>query len=241
MLHKVCLIAAVLFLLILFNAPLDWQMVQTLAHWSQGFWGSLACLAVAMLTLIPALLTIGTGTAEALSALSFGLFFWGRYQQTHDWMPLGIFAVGAFFVAIEVLLVPGLGKPFLLGAIAISGAILKSFPDHQQGMQALLVAYAALGTGIWFTLRVVPRSRLTARFIALKPPTAAESAFDPGAGLRQYVGKTGETLTRLSPSGKITIGSETFGARTLRGFVDSGTPVQVTGVEANQLLVEPVE
>lgn len=241
MLHKACVVASVLILLIVLNAPMDWQMIHLLAMWSQGFWGSLACLAVAMLTLIPALLTLGTGAIEGISALSFGLFFWGRFLATHDWVPLAIFGAGAFFVAVEVLLVPGLGKPFILGAICFSAAILKAFPDHQQGMQALLTAYTALGTGLWIALKVVPKSQWAQRFVALKPPSAAESKFDPAADLQQYVGQTGEALTTLKPSGKVTVGSLTLGARTTGAFITAGSPVRVARVEANQLIVEAAE
>lgn len=240
MVHKALLFAVFLFLLLLCNAPLDWGTIQTIAAWSQGFWGSLACLSVAMLTLIPALLTLGTGAAEALSALSFGLFFWGRFQVTHDLIPLLIFAVGAAFVAVEVLLVPGLGKPFVLGAVCISAAILKSFPDHQQGLHALLTAYLSLGAGLWFALRVLPRNRLANRFLALKPPTAQESAFDPGAELKQYLGMEGTTLTRLQPSGKIVVANKTLGARTSGAFVPAEAAVRVVRVESNQLIVEAV-
>lgn len=237
MLHKACLVLSGLLILGVLNAPIDWPGIQTLAGWSQAYWGSLLSLALAMLTLVPALITLGTGFAESLSALSFALFFWGRFQTTHDWFPLLLFAVGGFFVGVEVLLVPGVGKPFILGAICISAAILKSFPEHQQGMQALLIAYGALGAGLWVGLKYLPGRRLA----ALKPPTAAESAFDPGAGLQQYVGKRGETTTALKPSGKVLVDGQLLGGRTAQAFVPIGTPICVVRVESNQIIVEPVE
>lgn len=237
MLQKACLIATGLLILGVANAPIDWPGIQTLAGWSQAYWGSLISLAIAMLTLVPALISLGTGFAESASALSFALFFWGRFQTTHDWIPLLIFALGAFFIAVEVLLVPGLGKPFILGAVCISAAILKSYPEHQQGMQALLVAYAALGTGLWAGLKYLPSRRLG----ALKPPTAAESAFDPGAALQQFVGKKGETTTALKPSGKVMIEGQIYGGRASQAYVSANTPVRVVRVESNQLIVEPVE
>ncbi|MBN9418082.1 hypothetical protein ABS71_11035 [bacterium SCN 62-11] len=237
MLQKACLIASGLLILGILNAPIDWPGIQTLAGWSQAYWGSLFSLALAMLTLVPALITLGTGFAESVSALSFALFFWGRFQTTHDWVPLLIFAVGGFFVAVEILLVPGIGKPFIVGAICISVAILKSFPDHSQGMQALLVAYGALGAGLWAGLKYLPSRRLS----ALKPPTAAESAFDPGAALQQFVGKKGETTTALKPSGKVMVEGQVYGGRTSQAFVPANTPIRVVRVESNQLIVEVVE
>ena len=241
MLHNVSLIAALLVLLLVLNAPMDWELIHSLALWSQGFWGSLACLALAMLTLVPALITLGTGAAEALSAISFTLFFWGRFQVTHDWIPLAIFGLGAFFIAVEVLLVPGLGKPFILGAMCISAAILKAYPDHQQGLNALLTAYVSLGSGLWLAVKVLPRSRWAQRFMALKPPTAVESHFDPAARLQQYVGQLGQAQTTLKPSGNVTIGSETFGGRTMGAFIPVQATVRVVRVESNQLIVEAVE
>ena len=237
MLQKACLVATGLVILIVANAPIDWPGIQTLAGWSQGYWGSLLSLAVALLTLVPALISLGTGFAESASALSFALFFWGRFQTTHDWIPLLIFALGAGFVAVEVLLVPGLGKPFILGAVCISAAILKSYPDHQQGMQALLVAYGALGAGLWAGLKYLPSRRLG----SLKPPTAAESAFDPDAALQQYVGKKGESTTALKPSGKVMIEGQVYGGRAGQAFVPANTPIRVVRVESNQLIVEPIE
>lgn len=237
MLQKACLIASGLLILGILNAPIDWPGIQTLAGWSQAYWGSLFSLALAMLTLVPALISLGTGFAESASALSFALFFWGRFQTTHDWFPLVLFAAGGFFVAVEVLLVPGIGKAFLLGAVFISAAILKSYPDHAQGMQALLVAYGALGAGLWAGLKFLPGRRLG----ALKPPTAAESAFDPGAALQQYVGKRGETTTALKPSGKVMVEGQVFGGRTSQAFVSANTPIRVLRVESNQLIVEAVE
>ena len=237
MLQKACLIASGILILIVANAPIDWPGIQTLAGWSQGYWGSLLSLALAMLTLVPALISLGTGLIESLSALSFAMFFWGRFQVTHDVVPFLIFLVGGFFVGVEVLLVPGLGKPFALGAVCITAAILKSYPDHHQGMQALLVAYAALGSGLYVGLKYLPGRRLG----ALKPPSTAESAFDPGAALQQYVGKMGESTTALKPSGKVTVEGQVFGARTSKAFVPAESPIRVVRVESNQLIVEAVE
>jgi membrane-bound serine protease (ClpP class) len=236
MLQKACLVATGLVILIVANAPIDWPGIQTLAGWSQAYWGSLLSLALAMLTLVPALISLGTGFIESVSALSFAMFFWGRFQTTHDFIPLLIFFVGAFFVGVEVLVVPGLGKPFALGAVCISAAILKSYPDSHQGMQALLTAYGALGTGLYIGLKYLP----SRRFAALKPPTAAESAFDPGAALQQHVGKSGESTTALKPSGKVMVDGQIYGARTNKAFVAVNTPVRVVRVESNQLIVEPV-
>ena len=241
MLQKACLFATALVILVILNAPIEWPAIQTLAGWSQGYWGSFISLALAMLTLIPALLTLGTGAAESLSALSFALFFWGRFQVTHDWLPLWIFALGGFFVGVEVLIVPGLGKPFILGALCISAAILKSYPDHNQGMQALMIAYASLGTGLWVALKVLPTNPLTRRFIALKPPTAAESQFDPGAALQCLVGKSGQATTALKPSGKVMIEGQLYGGRTSKAFIPVDSPVRVVRVESNQLIVEATE
>jgi membrane-bound serine protease (ClpP class) len=238
MLHKVLVGFSVLLLVIVLNVVMGAASVDGLAHWMQTYSGSIVSLAVAMLTLIPALLTLGSGTVEGISALSFVLFFWGRFQANHDAIPLVLFLVGLTFVAIEVLLVPGLGKPFLLGAICLSGAIYKAYPDHGQGLQALMFAYAALGGGLWLALKVIPRSRWTSRFMALKPPTPEESRFDPGAELQSYVGKRGKSLTALRPSGKAIIDGRTLGVRSDGTFLPAHAALQVVRVESNQLIVE---
>lgn len=241
MLHKIVLFLVIVFVLAVLNAPLDAAAMHTLAGWAQSYSGSLISLSLAMLTLIPALLTIGSGPAEAISALSFTLFFWGRFQQTHDPLPLVLFAIGGVFLAIEFLLIPGLGKPFLIGTLCLSAAILKSYPVHEQGMQALLLAYSSVGAGLWFALKFLPRNPLTSRLLALKPPTAEESRFQPGSELLPLVGAVGEAVTALRPSGKAFVNGKTLGVRAEGAFVEAGCRVRVLRVEANQLIVEPVE
>lgn len=238
MLHKVLVGFSVLLLLLVLNVVMGAASMDGLAHWTQTYSGSVVSLVVAMLTLIPALLTLGSGTVEAISALSFVLFFWGRFQAHHDVVPMLLFLAGLTFVAIEVLLVPGLGKPFLIGAMCLTGAIYKAYPDHGQGLQALMFAYASLGGGLWLALKVIPRSRWTSRFLALKPPTPEESRFDPGAQLQSFVGKSGKSLTALRPSGKALIDGKTVGVRSDGTFLPAHAGVKVLRVESNQLIVE---
>ena len=236
MLQKITLTSFLALLLVALNLPTSAWM--QLAHWSQGYWGTALSLGAAMLTLIPALLTLGTGPAELVSATAFALFFWGRYQETHSLLPLTLFGASLAFFALEILVLPGIGKAFVLGAAALSAAIWKAYPDHQMGMQALLFSYVALGAGLFITLRVIPRNRLTARLLALKPPDPETSRFDPAAELKILIGQTGVATTVLQPSGKADIANQSYGVRSQSGFIKAGTPVRVVAVESNQLIVQ---
>lgn len=236
MLQKITLASFLTLLLVALNLPTN-TWIQ-LAQWSQGYWGSILSLGLAMLTLIPALLTLGTGPAELISASAFALFFWGRYQETHSLLPLALFGASLAFFALEILVLPGIGKAFVLGAAALSAAIWKAYPDHQMGMQALLFSYMALGAGLFFTLRVLPRSRITARLMALKPPDPETSRFDPAAELKTLIGQTGIASTVLQPSGKADIANQSYGVRSQSGFIKAGTRVRVVAVESNQLIVQ---
>lgn len=229
--------AGVVVVILLLPTLLQPATLATVAGWSQSYAGSLISLGVAMLTLVPAFLLLGSGWVESLSALAFVSFFWGRFQQAHDpWAPF-LCLLGAAAVGTEILVVPGLGKPFVIGVACLSAAIWKSYPDSSQGMGALLFAYVCLAGGVVAALKLIPGG-LFSRGARLTPPDPLTSRFQPEpASLRALVGQDGEAVTGLKPSGKALVSGQKVDVRTRGEFLSAGAALQVIACEANQLIV----
>lgn len=74
------------------------------------------------------------------------------------------------------------------------------------------------------------------KVVVLQPPT-------PSSGSKQLndvIGKTGLTVTLLTPGGMVTIDGERFHAESHGMLIDPGTPVIVTSTTANRVIVRPL-
>jgi len=54
------------------------------------------------------------------------------------------------------------------------------------------------------------------------------------------VGDTGKAMTRLNPVGKVMINDITVEAKSIKGFVDQHTKIEVVKVLTTQVIVKPI-
>lgn len=145
-----------------------------------------------------------------------------------------LFLVGLVLLGFEVF-VPGavLG---ILGALALLGGVVVAFMEYGQtgGWTAFGVASAAVGGLLFLEFRVLPRTRMGKRLFLESAVTGTSQPAIAEAGV---VGRTGETLTPLSPSGYVDIDGKRYEAFCRSGFVPKGTPVRVVAVDTFRLIV----
>lgn len=146
-----------------------------------------------------------------------------------------LFLVGLIFLGFEVF-VPGaiLG---ILGTLSLLGGVVVAFMEYGPtgGWTAFGVAAAAVGGLLFLEFRVLPRTRVGKRLFlesavtGTSQPAVAEAA--------DVVGRTGQTLTPLSPSGYVDIDGRRYEAFSRTGFVPRGAPVRVVSVDTFRLIV----
>jgi membrane-bound ClpP family serine protease len=146
-----------------------------------------------------------------------------------------LFALGIVLLTLEVV-VPG-GVLGVLGGLAMLGGCALAFFEFgaSGGGIAVVVALACLAFGLFIEFRVLPRTRYGKKFFlhqsigAASQPLPAEPA--------SVIGKTGEAITVMAPSGYVSIEGRRYEAFCQSGLVAKGTSVRVVGVDNFHLIV----
>lgn len=157
-------------------------------------------------------------------------------------------ALVLFFIEIFV---PSGGLLALMGALAVIGSLVAFFMhDVNTGLIASGM-YIVFGPVLaWIAFRIWAASPLAKRMIlggvveedsdeALQVSRAQQEA--RLAGLQEYIGKKGETITVLRPVGVVRIDGERVDALAESGSIEANTHIEVITVYDNQVKVREVK
>ena len=183
-------------------------------------------------------LTMGSGAAEVITLLCFGALFGGRYLEGQEvWIPLGLFALGMAFAAVEVFLIPGFGVFGAMSALSFGGLSVLVMDSPKAGVAIfLLSSVLSVGMGIAF-VKMMPHLCVTRKlFILPLPEPSSEPAKMPERPL-VVVGNVGETCTQLRPVGTVLFGTDRVEVVSEGEFLQKGETVEVVRVEGNKVVV----
>ncbi len=201
----------------------------------------------------------GIGVPGFLGTLCLILFFWSQHLDGNaHWLEILLFITGAVFIMIELFALPGFGIFGIGGLIMVVAAIVLAsqtfiIPRTTQDLARLpasLMPVVAAGVGFIaaiFTLRKVLPNAPYFRRMMLQPimrdPTAKGIEKDPEAMVDwgHLVGRSGQTVTRLAPSGKARISGSVYDVITDGRMLDKGTKIEVAEVTGNRILVRVVD
>jgi membrane-bound serine protease (ClpP class) len=124
-----------------------------------------ALIIVALLLLIADLATGGVGVGSGLAVALFALFFWAHAMAgLASWPEIAVVGVGMVLIALELLVVPGVGLPGLLGLVAILGGLFMAQvgdPVTAAGVRTATIsigaAFVAVVVGLVVTVRLLTR------------------------------------------------------------------------------------
>jgi membrane-bound ClpP family serine protease len=145
-----------------------------------------------------------------------------------------LFAIGIIFVLFEVI-VPG-GVFGVLGGVAMIAGCVLAFRNYGMsgGFIALGTGVAVLGLGLWIEFAILPRTRLGRRAFLQASITGRSTHAPVDTSL---VGREGETLTALAPSGVVLLDGRKYEAFSQAGFLERGVRVKVQGFDNFRLIV----
>jgi membrane-bound serine protease (ClpP class) len=150
---------------------------------------------------------------------------------------LGLLAVAYLLFFFEVFLPGGLFA--LVGIALVLGAAVVAFDDY--GMTAgfsVLGLSTIIGVALFFLeIRFIQKSPIAKRLFHLEHSKGVSVEVPDAASL---VGKIGETLTMLAPSGKILVEGQTYEARAASGLIEKGVRVKVVRVGTFNVEVKKV-
>ena len=152
-------------------------------------------------------------------------------------VPIILIVLGILLFVIEFLLVPGVTVAGIGGLILNAAGVILVFA--QRGPETGL--WVLLGTVLVsaFVIGMSLRAR-TWRKLMLK--TNVDGTVDQDLTEEQVKpGDRGETLTRLAPMGKIRVNDLVREAKSIEGYVDEHTEIEVVEVEGIRISVKPVK
>jgi len=146
-----------------------------------------------------------------------------------------LFALGILFLAVEVI-IPG-GILGSIGGLLMFGGCVAAFLKFGTGggMIAVSVALAVAALAFFIEFRVLPKTAVGRRAFLTKEITGVSAAF--GDEARDLIGKSGQALTMLSPSGYILIDGKRYEAFCQSGQVPAGAALDVIGADNFRLIV----
>jgi len=145
--------------------------------------------------------------------------------------------LGIILFVIEFLLVPGITVAGVGGLILTVLGVYKAFNDF------------GTTTGAWFLIGTILVSILVIAFSLrartwrkLMLKTNNDSTVDTDITEDQMkVGDNGEAVTRLAPMGKVRINDIVREAKSIDGYIDEHSPVEVVSVKGTSILVKPIK
>ena len=197
---------------------------------------------IGMLGILIELRTPGFGVAGAVGVGSLAAFFWGHWLvQLAGWGELMLALSGVALLLLEFFVIPGFGFAGILGILALLAALVLSVvgsgatPEFfmlaaGRVLLALLVALVAS----FVLLRFMPRTPFGRRLILetdLAPVEEEEL---------RWLGKRGRASTPLRPAGIADIEGARVDVVSDGELIEAGTPVEVTRVDGNRIVVRQI-
>ena len=166
---------------------------------------------------------------------------------------IALFVLGIILIIIELFAFPGFGVCGISGIIlAVAGltmAMIGNFdgdvptirPDDvlKSLLLVILSSSVSIGLCLWISSKFYTATIFGNRLSLTATQQTDEGFIAVDSELKQYIGQKGTAETVLRPSGKIVIDEHVIDAKSVYGFIEKGTEVEIVGCEAGQLYVKP--
>jgi len=150
------------------------------------------------------------------------------------WLLIATFIIiGLIVLALEILVIPGVGIAGVIGFILIAVGIWQAYSGYGMLAGHLVLAGTVVLTVITLVLSLRGK---TWRKLALS--TAIDSKVNVIDHELIKTGDTGKTVSRLAPMGKALINGEFYEVSTNGDFIDQQTEIVVEKIEYNKVIVK---
>ena len=198
--------------------------------------------------------TPGVGFPILAAIIAACLYFAPNYLDgLAQYWEILLFIAGLVLLAVEVLILPGMGIAGVLGLAAVVGGLtlslvrndffdftLTSKTEVTSAMSTVVISMLGFGIlAVIFGARMV-KSPWFQRLVLNETQKADEGYTVVTSTVEHLVGETGTAYTDLKISGRVEINGERYEAITTGEFVERGEPIKVKSVTSNLLVVTPV-
>lgn len=197
----------------------------------------------------------GIGFPSVIAVVAAILYFAPLYLEglAAHW-EIAIFILGIVLIVVELFAFPGFGVCGISGIVlAVIGLTLAMIGDFGGGhtpdispddivksfLLVTLSAAASIAVCIWISSKFYTATIFGNRLSLTASQQTEDGFVAVSPDLKQFIGKEAVAATVLRPSGKISIDGHYFDAKSVYGFIDKNSEVEITGCEAGQLYVKP--
>lgn len=189
--------------------------------------------------LVVELFTPGFGVPGALGIIGLALFgLTAIFSTPAGTIDMALLVIGVILIMVEVFVLPGTFVPAILGMAAIITALVRVFQERSVAVLgwSTLFASALILALFW----LFPRSRLVSGLrleTRLASGPAADGAGAPDGADHDLLGRRGTAQSDLRPAGVARIDGRRLDVVTEGDFIRAGTPVEVSVVQGNRIVV----
>ena len=193
-------------------------------------------LAVMFLSIMVEIKTGGLGVGVLLGIVAAAVFWGSQYTRgLVEIYHIAVFLVGVLMIIVEILL-PTVGLLAGLGVAAMLYSIVLALGGDIGALAALGIALVIAVVLFLLIVSRLPSSRLWNK-IVLQKSSRAEEGYVSAAERTELVGKTGEVLTELRPSGTARIDGRPVDVISEGAFIQKGKSIVVLSVNGSRVVV----
>lgn len=196
-------------------------------------------LAIMFLAVFVEVKTGGMGVGILLGIVAACAFWGSEYVQgTAELYEIAIFLAGILCIVVEIL-TPAVGLLAGLGVAMMLYSIVLVLGGDLPAMYAMLLALAAAVLVFALILNKLPSSSLWNRLV-LKDQSRTSSGYVSAPAKDSLLGKTGEVLSELRPSGSAQIDGVPVDVVSEGVFIAKGQQVRVVAVAGSRVVVRKI-
>ena len=193
-------------------------------------------LTVMFLSVMVEIKTGGMGIGVLLGIVAAGVFWGSQYTRgLVELYHIAVFLAGVLMIIVEILL-PTVGLLAGLGVAAMLYSIVLALGGDIGALAALGIALIISVAAFMQIVSRLPSSKLWNKMV-LRTSSREEAGYVSAAQQSELVGKTGEVLTELRPSGTVRIDGRPVDVISEGAFIQKGAQVVVLSVNGSRIVV----
>ena len=193
-------------------------------------------LTVMFLSVMVEIKTGGMGIGVLLGIVAAGVFWGSQYTRgLVELYHIAVFLAGVLMIIVEILL-PTVGLLAGLGVAAMLYSIVLALGGDIGALAALGIALIISVAAFMLIVSRLPSSKLGNKMV-LRTSSREEAGYVSAAQQSELVGKTGEVLTELRPSGTVRIDGRPVDVISEGAFIQKGAQVVVLSVNGSRIVV----
>lgn len=196
-------------------------------------------LSIGSIGLVVELYSPGFGIPGTMGLAALGMFFFGHMVAGFaGYETLVLFVIGLILIVAE-LVVPG-GIIGIIGGVLIIGSLLFAGESFVHMAYSILIAMIITGIGMVILMKFFGKKLHLFNRLVLRDATTTEEGYVSNTNRIELIGKRGQSITPLRPSGTIVLDGERLDVVTEGSYVDGGKTVEVIKVEGSRIVVREI-